>query len=66
MYEFCHCATISLLSTYGYTAQNQASCSKQVISVTEHLVEVVDRLSTTAVVVFRSERILKCKLLYGV
>ena len=30
------------------------SCSKLVISVTEHLVEVVDKLSTTAVVFFRS------------
>ena len=40
-------------------------CSKLVISVTEHLVEVVDKLSTTAVVFFRSERILKCKCLYG-
>ena len=28
------------------------SCSKLVISVTEHLVEVVDKLSTTAVVFF--------------
>ena len=35
------------------------SCSKLVISVTEHLVEVVDKLSTTAVVFFRSERILR-------
>ena len=33
-------------------------CSKLVISVTEHLVEVVDKLSSTAVVFFRSERIL--------
>ena len=41
------------------------SCSKLVISVTEHLVEVVDKLSTTAAVFFRSERILKCKHLYG-
>ena len=41
------------------------SCSKLVISVTEHLVEVVDKLSTTTVVFFRSERILKCKCLYG-
>ena len=41
------------------------SCSKLVISVTEHLVEVVDKLSTTAVVFFRSERILKCMHLYG-
>ena len=40
------------------------SCSKLVISVTEHLVEVVDKLSTTAVVFFRSERILKCRHLY--
>ena len=41
------------------------SCSKLVISVTEHLVEVVDKLSTTVVVFFRSEEILKCKCLYG-
>ena len=41
------------------------ACSKLVISVTEHLVEVVDKLSTTAVVFFRSERILKCMHLYG-
>ena len=41
------------------------SCSKLVISGTEHLVEVVDKLSTTTVVFFRSERILKCKCLYG-
>ena len=40
------------------------SCSKLVFSVTEHLVEVVDKLSTTAVVFFRSERILICKCLY--
>ena len=45
--------------------KNHKSCSKLVISVTEHLVEVVDKLSTTAVVFFRSERILKCKCLYG-
>ena len=37
------------------------SCSKLVISGTEHLVEVVDKLSTTTVVFFRSERILKCQ-----
>ena len=42
------------------------SCSKLVFFVTEHLVEVVDKLSTTAVVFFRSERILKYKCLYGV
>ena len=41
------------------------SYCKLVISVTEHLVKVVDKLSTTAVVFFRSERILKCKHLYG-
>ena len=41
------------------------SCSKLVISVTEHLVEVVDKLSTTAVVFFGSERILKYMCLYG-
>ena len=35
------------------------ACSKLEISVTEHLVEVVDKLSATAVVFFRSERILK-------
>ena len=33
------------------------SCSKLVISGTEHLVEVVDKLSSTTVVFFRSERI---------
>ena len=37
----------------------QESCSKLEFSVTEHLVEVVDKLLTTAVVFFRSERILK-------
>ena len=42
------------------------SCSKLVVSVTEHPVEVVDKLSTTAVVFFRSERILKCKLIWGI
>ena len=42
------------------------SCSKLEFSVTEHLVEVVDKLSTTAVVFCRSERILTCKCLYGV
>ena len=31
------------------------SCSKLVMSVTEHLVEVVDKLSTTSVVFFRPE-----------
>ena len=36
-----------------------------VISGTEHLVEVLDKLSTTAVVFFRSERILKCKEISG-
>ena len=41
------------------------SCSKLVISVTEHLVEAVDKFSTTAVLFFRSERILKCKHLNG-
>ena len=41
------------------------SCSKLVISVTEHLVEVVDKLSTTSVVFFRSERKLECMHLYG-
>ena len=39
--------------------------SKLLISGTEHLVEVVDKLSTTPVVFFGSERILKCKCLYG-
>ena len=43
----------------------ETSCTKLVISVKEHLVEVVDKLSTTVVVFFRSERILKCKCLYG-
>ena len=41
------------------------SCSKLVISVTEHLVKVGDKLSTASVVFFRSERILKCMCLYG-
>ena len=45
--------------------KHQLTCSKLVISVTEQLVEVVDKLSTTAVVFFRSERILKCKHSYG-
>ena len=40
------------------------SCSKMVISVTEHLVEVVDKLSTPTVVFFSPERILKCMHLY--
>ena len=40
------------------TSGKEGSCSKLVTSVTEHLVEVVDKLSTTAVVFFRSERIL--------
>ena len=39
------------------------SCSRLVISVTEHLVEVVDNLSTTSVVSFRSEMELECILL---
>ena len=50
---------------HAFPKQNFLSCSKLVISVTEHLVEAVDKLSTTAVVFFRSERILKCKHLYG-
>ena len=41
------------------------SCSKLVMSGTEYLVEVLDKLSMTAVVFFRSERILTCKCLYG-
>ena len=41
------------------------SCSRLVISVTEHLVEVVDKLSTTAVVFIRSERELEYMCLYG-
>ena len=44
-------------------AKSGGSCSKLVISVIEPLVEVVDKHSTTAVVFFRSERILKCKCL---
>ena len=36
--------------------ESYPSCSKLVISVTEHLVEVVDKLSTTAVVFFKSWR----------
>ena len=39
-------------------------CSRLVISVTEHLVEVVDKLSTTSVVFFMSERELECMCLY--
>ena len=42
------------------------SCSRLVISGTEHLVEVLDELSTTSVVFFRSERELECMCLYGV
>ena len=41
------------------------SWSKLVFSGTVHLVVLVDKLSTTAVVFFRSERRLKCKHLYG-
>ena len=48
-----------------YREHLKALCSKLVISVIEHRVEVVDKLSSTAVVFFRSERILKCKCLYG-
>ena len=50
-------------SVFSY--QLQLSCSKLVISGTEHLVAVVDKLSTTTVVFFRSEGILKGKHLYG-
>ena len=45
--------------------QNCISHSNLVISVKEHLVKEVDKLSTTSVVFFRSERILACKCLYG-
>ena len=37
-----------------HSSIDRKPCSKLVISVTEHLVEVVDKLSTTAVVFFRS------------
>ena len=47
------------------TVQGSRSCSNLVIFVTEHLVEDIDKLSTTAVVFLGSERILKCKHLYG-
>ena len=43
-YCFLHLVQCSINKKY--------SCSKLVISVTEHLVEVVDKLSTTAVVFF--------------
>ena len=65
------CRVCCLWETWDWTFATilgilgELSCSKLVISVTEHLVEVVDKLSTTAVVFFRSERILKCKHLYG-
>ena len=45
--------------------QRKTFCSKLVISATEHPLEVVDKLSSTAVVFFRSEKILKCKHLHG-
>ena len=54
--------SLNLQLTYNIKIE---SCSKLEISVTEHLIEVVDKLSTTAVVFFRFERILKCKHLYG-
>ena len=60
------CNDLSIHYSILMNLQHKISCSKLVISVTEHLVEVVDKLSTTAVVFFRSERILKCKCLYGV
>ena len=41
------------------------SCSRLVISVTEHLVEVLDKLSTTSVVFFGAERELEYMHLYG-
>ena len=60
---------IECINTYLYilVCENYIflSCSKLVISVTEHLVEVVDKLSTTSLVFFRSERILKCMHLHG-
>ena len=56
---------VILTSLYDSVEVDTVSCSKLVISGTEHLVEVVEKLSTTAVVFFRSERILKCKHLYG-
>ena len=51
--------------TIKINVKDKKFSSKLVISVTEHLVEVVDKLLTTTVVFFRSERILKCKCLYG-
>ena len=76
LYHFCATARNEWAEKSHYFSQNYScqlfknswrlSCSKLVLSVTEHLVEVVDKLSTTAVVFFRSERILKCKHLYGV
>ena len=59
----------SEITTSPQNAQKQnlkiLACSKLVISVTEHLVEVVDKLSTSSVVFFRSERKLECMCLYG-
>ena len=60
-------STIPLVYSMSFDCTKKLNClpcSKLVISVTEHLVEVVDKLSTTAVFFFRSERILKCKRLY--
>ena len=59
-----HGKDTDILNDYHH-ADMDKFCSKLVISVTEHLVEVVDKLSTTTVVFFRSERILKCQHLYG-
>ena len=43
----------------AYSKPRPRSCSKLEISVTEHLVEVVDELSTTAVVFFRSTAVVE-------
>ena len=64
MYRIYNADTLEKLINTVQEIHN-VTCSKLVFSVTEHLVEVVDNLSTTAVVFFRSERILKCKHLYG-
>ena len=42
--------------------KNFVSCSKLVISVTEHLVEVVDKLSTTAIVESLSTTSTRCSV----
>ena len=61
----CFCPYVHVYVNMHMHVHMYIFCSKLVISLTKHLVEVVDKLSTTAVVFFRSERILKCKHLYG-